>query len=202
MNFKNLIVLLGPTAVGKTSLSINIAKHFNAEIISADSRQFYRELKIGTSLPSSDELNAVNHHFLGNLSILDYYNVSRFENEVMDLINSQILIPNSQFLIMVGGSGLYINAVCNGISDMPGADDNIRKQLKESLKIDGIHALQKQLAEIDPEYYKVIDLANPNRIMRALEIYIQTGKRYSEFRNQKPKIRDFKNYKDWIIQSH
>jgi tRNA dimethylallyltransferase len=188
---KYLIVILGPTAVGKTSLSIKLAKHFKAEIISADSRQFYKELRIGTSLPSTEELKEVKHHFLGNLSIFDYYNVSRFENEVIKFLHSAFNIQHSTFVFMVGGSGLYINAVCNGISDMPDPDNKIRKQLKEIFKEKGIEELQKQLAVKDPEYYKIVDLANPNRILRALEVSLQTGKKYSELRIQKTKHRDF-----------
>ena len=191
MNFKNLIVVLGPTAVGKTSLSIKLAKQFNTEIISADSRQFYRELKIGTALPAPEELTEVKHHFLGNLSIFDYYNVSRFEIDVIELLNLSFNINNSSFMFMVGGSGLYINAVCQGIDYLPDPDDAIRKQLRETLEINGIQTLQKQLLEIDPKYYNIVDIANPNRLMRALEVCIKTGKKYSELRTQKHKHRNF-----------
>jgi len=138
----------------------------------------------------------VKHHFIGNISINDYYNVSRYENEVLNLINTQFSPDlsglNSQFLLLVGGSGLYINAVCHGIDDLPDPDDNVRNMLKDKLKNSGIQTLQKLLSEIDPEYYQVVDLANPNRIMRALEVCIQTGRKYSELRHRKIKKENFK----------
>jgi tRNA dimethylallyltransferase len=187
-----LIVILGPTAVGKTALAIDIARHFNAEIISADSRQFYKELIIGTSFPSDEELNSVHHHMLGHLSISDYYNVSRFENDVLDCLNLKFKIQNLEYMLMVGGSGLYITAVCNGIDELPDPDELIREQLKDTYINFGIGAIRKQLFDLDPEYYDTVDLANPNRIIRALEVCLQTGKKYSELRTQEHKHRDFR----------
>lgn len=186
---KFLIIILGPTAVGKTSLAIEIAKHFSSEIISADSRQFYKELKIGTSFPSDKELASAKHHFLGNLSVDDYYNVSRFEKDVLAFLSNYFI--NNKNSIMVGGSGLYINAVCSGIDDLPDPDDQIRNKLKDDLLDFGIDDLRKRLKELDPEYYSIVDISNPNRIIRALEICLQTGKKYSELRTQKIKKRDF-----------
>ncbi len=187
---KTLIVLLGPTAIGKTALSIELAKKLNTEIISADSRQFYKELKIGTSFPSKDELEAVTHHFAGHLSINDNYNVSRFETDVLDFLNS-VFISNL-LVLMVGGSGLYINAVCNGIDTLPDPDEILRQSLKTNLKEQGIEVLREQLKTLDLDYYNTVDLDNPNRLMRAIEVCLQTGKKYSELRTQKPKPRDFR----------
>jgi tRNA dimethylallyltransferase len=185
-----LIVIAGPTAVGKTSLSINLARHFKAEIISADSRQFYRELKIGTSFPTEEELRAARHHFAGHISIHDYYNVSRFENDVLQALEA--LFGKSRYALMTGGSGLYINAVCHGIDNLPDPDDNVRNRLNETYREKGLEALREQLSVLDPEYYGKVDLKNPNRIIRALEVCLQTGKKYSELRKQKPKQRDFR----------
>lgn len=186
-----LIVILGPTAIGKTASGIDIALKLNTEIISADSRQFYKELKIGTCRPSDDELIKVKHHFIGHLSVQNYYNVYRYETDVLNLLNSEFRIQNSEFILMVGGSGLYINAVCNGIDDLPDPDEQIRQQLKDMYKQEGLIFLQGQLKKLDPQYYDEVDLNNPNRLIRALEVCIQTGKKYSELRSQKPKQRDF-----------
>ena len=184
-----LLVILGPTAIGKTKLAIDIAKTFDAAIISADSRQFYKELKIGVAAPTDEELKVVKHHFVGNLSINEYYNVSKFENEVLEFLNGYF--QNKRYAVMASGSGLYIDAVCKGIDELPDPDDNLRRQLKKTLKNNGLESLLKQLEQLDPEYYKIVDLNNPNRIMRALEVCLKTGKTYTSLRNNKPKKRDF-----------
>ncbi len=186
---KTLIVILGPTAVGKTSLAIELAKHFNTEIISADSRQFYREMRIGTSAPTPEELESAIHHFIGNLSVTDYYNVSKFENEALCKLE-EIFLSNP-FAIMVGGSGLYIDAVCKGIDELPDPDEKIRKELKEKYKNQGLESLQQQLKKLDPEYYSIVDISNPNRLMRAIEVNLITGKTFTSLRNNILKNREF-----------
>jgi len=186
---KTLIVILGPTAIGKTALSIKLAKHFKTEIISSDSRQLFKEMKIGTAVPSTEELNSVKHHFIGNLSISDYYNVSKFENDALQKLDDIFLKKN--LAIMVGGSGLYIDAVCKGIDDLPDPDKKLRHEINEIFKSSGIEALQKKLKELDPEYYLIVDLKNPKRLMRAIEVCLQTGKTYTSLRKNKSGKRDF-----------
>ncbi len=184
-----LIVLLGPTAIGKTNVAIHLAKALNAEIVSADSRQFYRELKIGVAAPFVEELKAVKHHFVGHLSIAEYYNVSRFEQDVLEFLNDYF--KNHKYAVMVGGSGLYIDAVCEGIDELPDPDEKLRGKLKKDLENHGIEYLRKKLKKLDPEYYDKVDLNNPNRILRALEVCLMTGKTYSSLRNNQPKKRNF-----------
>lgn len=186
---KNLIVVLGPTASGKTQLAIQLAKYFNTEIISADSRQFYREIGIGTAAPNTYQLAEVKHHFVGHLSVKDDYNVSRFEKDVLDRLKT--LFQTKDVVVLVGGSGLYINAVCQGIDELPDPDKKLRQQLDDVLKKEGIKALQEKLRELDPDYYAQVDLANPKRLIRAIEVCLQTGKPYSLLRMNKPKKRDF-----------
>jgi len=186
---KTLIVILGPTAIGKTALSIKLARHFNTEIISSDSRLLFKEMKIGTAVPSTEELNSVKHHFIGNLSISDYYNVSKFEKEALHKLDDIFLKNN--LAIMVGGSGLYIDAVCKGIDDLPDPDKKLRHEINEIFKSSGIEALQKKLKELDPEYYLIVDLKNPKRLMRAIEVCLQTGKTYTSLRKNKSGKRDF-----------
>jgi len=186
---KTLIVILGPTAIGKTALSIKLARHFNTEIISSDSRQLFKEMKIGTAVPSIEELNSVKHHFIGNLSISDYYNVSKFEKEALHKLDDIFLKNN--LAIMVGGSGLYIDAVCKGIDDLPDPDRKLRHEINEIFKSSGIETLQKKLKELDPEYYLIVDLKNPKRLMRAIEVCLQTGKTYTSLRKNKTGKRDF-----------
>jgi len=175
-----LIVIVGPTAVGKTSISIKLAKKFNADVISADSRQFYSEISIGTAAPTLNEMDGVKHHFVGNLSVNDYYNVSKFENDVINLLEDYF--KKRDIMIMVGGSGLYINAVCSGIDLLPDIDEGLRKELKDYFDNNGLKALQNKLLNLDPEYYHQVDLNNPKRILRALEVCLQTDKTYSSLR--------------------
>jgi tRNA dimethylallyltransferase len=187
---KFLIVICGPTAVGKTKVAIRIAKTFNSEIISADSRQIYRELKIGVASPTPDELKAVRHHFVGCISVGDYYNISKFEEEVIQWLENWF--KSHQYAVMTGGSGLYIDSVCKGIDELPDPDNFLRKELTEKLKKEGIDSLKMQLKQLDPGYYATVDLNNPSRILRALEVCIITGKPYSSFRTEKSKPRKFK----------
>lgn len=184
-----LIVIAGPTAIGKTSKAIQLAHFLNAEIISADSRQFYRELKIGVAAPSLDELNAAKHHFIGHLSINDYYNVSRYELDVLQFLN--VYFKQHQYAILVGGSGLYIDAVCKGIDELPDPDEDLRKQLKNTFLKEGLEPLKGQLKELDPDYFQMVDLNNPNRILRALEVCLSTGKTYTSLRQNSAKSRSF-----------
>ena len=192
MDYKNkeLIVIAGPTAVGKTSYAIELAQKYQTEILSADSRQFYRELQIGTAAPTKEELAAAPHHFIGNLSIHDYYNVSMYEQEAMQLIDK--LFQEHDKLIVVGGSGLYIDALCYGIDDLPDADEKLRNEIKKRFAEEGIEYLQKEVARLDPEFYKVVDQNNHKRLQRALEVCLATGKTYSSQRTNKKKSRPFK----------
>lgn len=187
---KLLIVITGPTAVGKTSFSIELAKLLHTEIISADSRQFYREMKIGTAPPSLQELNDIKHHFIGHLSVHDYYNVSKYESDAINRIYE--LFQTYDKLVMVGGSGLYINAVTHGIDDLPDPDETTRSYLKSLYVKDGIESLRKLLRKSDPEYYAQVDLKNPSRLIRALEVCLTTGKKYSSLRKNEKKQRNFR----------
>ena len=186
---KNLIVILGPTGIGKTDLSIEIAKNFNTEIISSDSRQIYKELKIGTAPPSKEQLNAVKHHFIANKSIHDYFNASMYEFDVIDLLSE--LFKEKDFVLLVGGSGMYIDAVCYGIDELPTIDDEIRSNLLKQYETEGIASLRFTLKRLDPKHYKTVDLNNHKRILKALEVSIQTGKPYSSFLTNKKKKRNF-----------
>ncbi len=184
-----LVVVAGPTASGKTRLSIQLAQHFNTEIISADSRQFYREMKIGTAAPTTLEQQGIPHHFIGHLSIHDPYNVSKFESEVIALLGN--LFKYHPVVIMTGGSGLYIDAVCKGIDDLPDPDPQLRQQLKDLLSDKGINALQASLQQLDPAGYDQMDIYNPSRLIRALEVTLTTGIPYSSLRKQTPRQRPF-----------
>jgi len=188
-NKKYLIVVAGPTAIGKTAFSIQLAQHFQTEILSADSRQFYREMRIGTAFPEPEELAAVKHHFIGNLSIDEDYNVAKYEEEVLAVLEKLFIKHDVVFLC--GGSGLYIDAVCKGIDELPDYDPELRKKLKTELKDMGIEAFARKLKELDPEYYEVVDLNNPNRLLRAMEVCIQTGKTYTSLRKDTAKPRPF-----------
>lgn len=186
---KTLIVVIGPTAVGKTAMAIEIAQHFNTEIISADSRQFYKELKIGVASPSEVELKSAKHHFIGNLSINDSYNVSKFETEALKCLEN--IFINNNYAVLVGGSGLYIDAVCKGIDDLPDPEENLREEIKENFKNHGIEYLRNQIKILDYEYYNQVDLANPKRLMRAIEVCLTTGKTFTSLRINQQKPRDF-----------
>ena len=184
-----LISIVGPTAIGKTSLSIAIAKHFNAEIISSDSRQFYKEMTIGTAVPSNEELAQATHHFIQDRSIFDEYNVGDFEKDAIDTLHT--LFKKNQIVVMVGGSGLYVDAVLRGLDDFPKVDADIRKALKNQLEKEGITVLQEQLKKLDIETFEKIDLDNHQRLIRALEICIGTGKKFSSFLTDKTSERNF-----------
>lgn len=185
-----LIVVCGPTAVGKTSLAIELATYYKTEIISADSRQFYKELNIGTAKPSFNELSIIKHHFINNLSITDEYSSGSYEKEVLQLLNGWYK-KNSKPIIIAGGSGLFIKAVCEGFDALPKIDEKIRNNLKTFFLKDGIKALQKKLEINDPHYYEIVDKNNPQRLIRALEVIKCTGKSYSSFLKKQPKPRFF-----------
>lgn len=184
-----LLVIVGPTAVGKTELCLDLAQHYSTEIISSDSRQVYKELKIGTAAPTSLQLNRVKHHFIGTQSIHDYYNASMFENDVLELLSE--LFTSKPVVIMTGGSGLYVNAVCEGIDDLPTIDPGIRQNLIEKHETEGIESLRVMLKRLDPDYYEKADLKNPKRILKGLEVSLMTGKPYSSFLNNEKKKRYF-----------
>lgn len=187
---KTLISIVGPTAVGKTRTAIKIAKLFNAEIISSDSRQFYKEISIGTAKPTEEELKEVPHHFINNLSITEDYNASKFENEVITFLSNYF--KKNDIAIMCGGSGMYIDAVVKGFdNDIPTADEPFRAELKEKFNELGLPYLQSQLLNIDPEAYSKIDIQNSKRLMRALEICHLTGKTNAEVKKGINKKRDF-----------
>lgn len=186
---KYLISIVGPTAIGKTSLGIDIADAFSTEILSADSRQFYREMKIGTAAPSAEELNAAPHHFIHHKSIADDYSVGDYEREA--LAKTEELFLDKPVLVLVGGSGLYVKSLLEGLDNFPEINPGIRQDLNEQLAHDGLSKLQQQLQWVDPEYYKKVDIENPHRVIRALEVSLGTGKPFSSFLNQPKKQRNF-----------
>ncbi|MGB1269846.1 MAG: tRNA (adenosine(37)-N6)-dimethylallyltransferase MiaA [Flavobacteriaceae bacterium] len=186
---KYLISIVGATAIGKTALSIKLAHHFNTEIISCDSRQFFKEMAIGTAVPDLDELAAAPHHFIQNKSIFETYNVGNFEREALQKLDT--LFQKHKIVIMVGGSGMYVNAVINGLDNFPSVDKSIRLELTERLNTEGLVSLQNQLKELDPITYHKIALDNPQRVSRALEICIGSGQPYSSFLNKEKDKRNF-----------
>lgn len=188
-NPKYLIVVVGPTAIGKTTAAIELARHFACDIISCDSRQFFKEMSIGTAVPSKDELAAAKHHFIHNKSIFENYSVGDFEKEAISLLDE--LHKTNDFAIMVGGSGLYVDAVLKGFDDFPDVDPEIRQKLAENYESSGIEYLQDELEKLDPEYFAMVDTGNPQRMMRALEVTISTGKPYSTFLSGKENMRNF-----------
>ena len=190
---KTLIVIAGPTAIGKTSLAIKLAQYYKTEIISADSRQFYREMEIGTAKPSAKELKAAKHHFISSHSVIDDFTVGDYEREALALIERLFKVHN--IVILVGGSGLFINAIINGLDDLPTASKDVRGKLNHLLKEKGISYLQEKLKEVDPAYYSEVDIANPQRLIRALEVYEATGKPFSNFRSKIAKKRSFDSIK-------
>ncbi|ALU28088.1 tRNA (adenosine(37)-N6)-dimethylallyltransferase MiaA [Myroides odoratimimus] len=192
MSTKNnnyLIVVIGPTAIGKTALGIKLAQHFNTNIISCDSRQFYKEMAIGTAVPSKEELAAAPHHFIQNISIHDTYSVGDFEREALAKLDE--LFTDNPVQVMVGGSGLFVNAILNGLDDFPDVDPSVREQLNQDLAEKGLPYLQNMLKELDPIHYEKVAIDNPQRVTRALEICIGTGKPYSSFLNIKQHTRNF-----------
>lgn len=191
--YNYLVNIVGPTAIGKTSLSIKISQSFKTEIISADSRQFFKEMKIGTAVPDDDELEAAPHYFIQHISVEEEYSVGDFERAAIRKLEE--LYKEHSVVVMVGGSGLYVKAVTEGLDEFPKADPDIRKNLNKHLEEDGIDWLQKKLFVLDPEYYKTADVQNPHRLTRALEICIETGKPFSSFLNQEKPQRNFETIK-------
>jgi tRNA dimethylallyltransferase len=186
---KFLIVLLGPTGVGKTDVSIDIAQYFNCEIISADSRQFFREMSIGTAVPSGLQLETIKHHFIRFLPIEDYYSSSLFERDVLGLLPG--LFSKNNIVMLSGGSGMYIDAICKGIDDIPDVDPSIREKYIDKYNTEGIEGLRVALKLLDPEHYSKVDLKNYKRIIRALEICETAGRPYSSFLKKQKRERDF-----------
>ena len=186
---KTLIVITGPTAVGKTALCLDVAKHFHIPIINADSRQIFRELKIGTAPPTEAQMQQVHHDFVGILGLDDYYSASLFEQQVLELLDRQFL--SSDYALMAGGSMMYIDAVCDGIDDIPTIDDQTRTMMKQRLADEGLEALCEELRQRDPEYYEIVDRQNPRRVVHALEICLMTGKTYTSFRKREKRQRPF-----------
>ena len=189
MDKKTLIVIAGPTASGKTSFSIELAKALNTVILSADSRQFYKEMSIGTAAPTEEELNQVKHYFVHHISIEDKYDVADYERDALQLLDE--LFKTHDYVIMTGGSGLFIDAVCNGIDAMPDVESGIREKVQKLYDDDGLKALQDEVKRLDPEYFAIVDQQNPRRLQRALEVCYQTGQPFSSFRSGNAVQRDF-----------
>ena len=183
-----LVVITGPTAVGKTALTIELARHYHTPVINADSRQIYRELRIGTAAPSEEQLQQAKHYFVGNKSIHDYYNASMYEQDVLKVLKKE----PSETNILSGGSMMYIDAVCNGIDDIPTVRDDIREEMKRRYEEEGLEALCEDLRRLDPEHYAIVDRQNYRRVIHALEICYQTGRTYTSFRTQSQKERPFR----------
>ena len=194
---KTLITISGPTAVGKTKFSIDLAKLLNCQIISCDSRQFYKELSIGTAIPTKKELNAVKHHYIHHKSINDTYTVKDFQKDALNKIKE--LFNSDEFIILVGGSGLYMDAVIYGLDDFPEIDKKVRENLNLKLNKFGIIYLQKKLQKLDPEYYSKVDLKNPRRLIRALEVCITSNKPFSSYINKKKTKHPFKLFNIGIL---
>jgi tRNA dimethylallyltransferase len=187
---KTLIVITGPTAVGKTALCLDLAKHFGIPIINADSRQIYRELKIGTARPTEEQMQQVKHYFVGTLGLEDYYSASLFEQQVLELLSQ--LFQTHDYALMAGGSMMYIDAVCDGIDDIPTIDDETRALMKRRLAEEGLEQLCEDLKRLDPEYYEIVDRQNPRRVVHALEICTMTGQTYTSFRRREKRERPFR----------
>lgn len=188
-NKKTLIVLIGPTGVGKTDLSIKIAEKYGSPIISADSRQLYSDLKIGTAAPTEEYLKRVKHYFVGTLKLTDYYSAAQYESEVISLLEE--LFKRNNTILLTGGSMMYIDAICKGIDDIPTVDSETRQMMMEKYEKEGLDRLCAELKLLDPEYYSTVDLKNPKRVIHALEICYMTGKTYTSFRTGNKKQRPF-----------
>ena len=187
-----LIVITGPTAVGKTALCLGIAKHYDIPIINADSRQIYRDMRIGTASPTESQLEEVKHFLVGKLNLTDYYSASMFEQDVLEILKQQFSGPDSKNIaLLTGGSMMYIDAVCNGIDDIPTIEDEVRENLKKRLEQEGLERLCEELRLLDPEYYNIVDKKNTRRVIHGLEICYQTGKTYTSFRKRDKKERPF-----------
>lgn len=193
---RTLLIVTGPTAVGKTAYTIELAERLDTPIISADSRQMYREMQIGTAAPTDEELARVKHYFVGNLSIHDYYNVSMFEQQVLELLET--LFVDHPVVIMTGGSPQYIDAVCNGIDELPDPDPDIRQYVNQLYQTNGLEALCAQLATLDPDYYAQVNHNDHKRMIRAVEVSLQMKKPYSQCLHQTKKQRDFKIEKYYL----
>ena len=187
---KYLVVIAGPTASGKTATAIQVAKALGTEIISADSRQFYKELPIGTAAPTPEEQSEVQHHMIHNLNVEDKYDVADYEQDVLDLLKK--LFVNHDTVVLTGGSGLFIDAVCKGLDSIPDISEDVRNKVDELYKKGGLIALQNEVERLDPEYYNIVDKYNPRRLQRAVEVCYQTGLTYTSFRKNTVKQRDFK----------
>lgn len=187
---KTLLVLIGPTGVGKTELSLSIAEMLGCDIVSADSRQMYADLKIGTAAPTSKELARVRHHFVGQLALTDYYSAARYEEEAMECLSK--LFSQNDYALLTGGSMMYIDAVCKGIDDIPTVDAETRSFMMERYEKEGLETLCAELRLLDPEYYRTVDLKNPKRVIHALEICHMTGRTYTSYRTQTCKERPFR----------
>ena len=185
-----LIVLIGPTGVGKTDLSLRLAEHFQTCIVSADSRQLYADLKIGTAAPTPEQLQRVQHHFVGTLKLTDYYSAAQYEVEVLKLLET--LFAKQDTVLLTGGSMMYIDAICKGIDDIPTVDTETRQLMLQRYESEGLERLCAELKLLDPEYYKIVDLKNPKRVIHALEICYMTGKTYTSFRTCLKKERPFR----------
>ena len=190
MQTKTLVVLLGPTGIGKTELSLSLAKLLSSPIVSADSRQIYNTIKIGTAAPTEAELSQVKHYFVDSLNLEDYYSAAQYESDVMELLES--LFTTHDTILMTGGSMMYIDAVTKGIDDIPTVDDETREILKQRLESDGLDTLLKELKLLDPEYYNIVDKKNHKRIVHALEICYMTGRTFTSFRTNTKKKRPFR----------
>ena len=192
-NQKYLVVIAGPTGVGKTALAIKLAKHFNTKILSADSRQFYKEMSIGTAKPTAAELKEAEHFFIDSLSIHDNYSIGDFERDAIHKLDE--LFKEHQIVFLTGGSGLYINAVLYGVDEFENVSDETKEKVKKQYEEKGLSWLQEQIQNLDPDYYNTVDINNPQRLQRALEVCFETGKPYSSFLSQKKKQRDFEPIK-------
>lgn len=185
-----LIVLIGPTGVGKTELSLRMAEHFHTHIVSSDSRQLYADLKIGTAAPTAEQLRRVPHHFVSTLQLTDYYSAAQYESEVLAVLDD--LFKQHETVLLTGGSMMYVDAICKGIDDIPTVDAETRALMLQRYEEEGLERMCAELKLLDPEYYKIVDLKNPKRVIHALEICYMTGKTYTSFRTQQKKARPFR----------